>query len=99
MNDKNNQLNRAELIAKADELVLAEKVYVIAGDGRIIRGSVSSASLLTWGVYLHIVHDGLDDMPGFDPFVIQSEEIGNIAFRTQEEAEAKRNMERSKSHE
>lgn len=76
---------REKLIRKADALI-DKTVYILTGNGRILRGFVASVSLLPWGVYLFIKHDGLDDMPAFDPFPIRAEEIDEIVFSSQEKA-------------
>lgn len=61
-------------------------MYILTGNGRIFRGFVASASLLPWGVYIFIHHDGLDDMPKFDSFSVRAEEIGETVFESMEQA-------------
>lgn len=73
----NTDAAREELIRKADALV-GKTVYMLSGNGCILRGYIASANLLPLGVYLLVERPGLGDMR------VRAEEIDETVFSSYE---------------
>lgn len=73
----NANATREELIRKADALV-GKTVYMLSGNGCILRGYIASANLLPLGVYLLVERPGLGDMR------VRAEEIDETVFSSYE---------------